>query len=142
MKFRSRSDNQVVRLASTTGHICLVGREFVEIPEHMEAEAYANGCVSEELYNAIKADLAAGNLVAGGGVRLPGNGGPQAERTSVIKQQIEAMLDSGEDGAFTAAGLPNLKVLSGKCGFQVGKDEMETVWGAIAAGKEQDGEGD
>ena len=86
--------------------------------------------------------MAAGNLVAGGGVRLPGNGGPQLERASIIKQQIEAMLDSGEDGAFTAAGLPNLKVLSGKCGFQVSKDEMELAWGEIAAGKEQEGEGD
>ena len=142
MKFRSRSDSQVIRLASTSGHICLVGREFVEIPEHMEAEAYANGCVSEELYNAIKADLAGGLLSGGGGARLPGSAEPQTTRVSTIKQQIEAMLDSGEDGAFTAAGLPNLKVLSGKCGFQVSKDEMELAWGEIAAEKEQDGEGD
>lgn len=50
MKFRSRSDSEVARLASTTGHIILVGQEFVEVPQHMESEAYANGCVSEELY--------------------------------------------------------------------------------------------
>ena len=42
-------------------------------------------------------------------------------------------VDGGEEGAFTAAGLPNLKVLSGKCGFQVAKDEMEAAWGEISA---------
>ena len=139
MKFRSRSDSEVARLASTTGHIILVGQEFVEVPQHMESEAYANGCVSEELYNSIKADMAKGALATGeggdakpaGGIKLPSDTG-QSDRPAVIRQAIQGMLDGGEDGAFTAAGLPNLKVLSGKCGFQVSKDEMESVWKVVS----------
>ena len=135
MKFRSRSDSEVARLASTTGHIILVGQEFVEVPQHMESEAYANGCVSEELYNSIKADIAKGALTGGAtpaGITLPAGAG-QDDRLTVIRQAIQGMLDGGEEGAFTAAGLPNLKVLSGKCGFQVAKDEMEAAWGEISA---------
>ena len=139
MKFRSRSDSEVARLASTTGHIILVGQEFVEVPQHMESEAYANGCVSEELYNSIKADMAKGALATGeggdakpaGGIKLPSDTG-QSDRPAVIRQAIQGMLDGGEDGAFTAAGLPNLKVLSGKCGFQVSKDELESVWKVVS----------
>ena len=134
MRFRSRSDNDVARLTSTSGHIVLVGQEFVEVPQHMEAEAYANGCVSEELYNSIKADMARGALAGGEGkgVQLP-SGVTDEARPEVIRRGILEMLDGKEEGAFTAAGLPNLKVLSGKCGFQVAKDEMESAWGEISA---------
>ena len=147
MKFRSRSDSEVARLASTTGHIILVGQEFVEVPQHMESEAYANGCVSEELYNSIKADMAKGaeqaakEMLAGAigsgeqqvsAIKLPSGEIINEDRSAVVRKAIQGMLDGGEDGAFTAAGLPNLKVLSGKCGFQVSKDEMESVWKVVS----------
>ena len=139
MRFRSRSNSEVARLASTSGHIILVGQEFVEVPQHMEADAYSNGCVSEEIYNSIKADMANGALATGeggdsnpaGGIKLPSDTG-QGDRPAVVRQAIQGMLDGGEEGAFTAAGLPNLKVLSGKCGFQVAKDEMEAAWKVVS----------
>ena len=148
MRFRSRSNSEVARLASTSGHIILVGQEFVEVPQHMEADAYANGCVSEEIYNSIKADMAKGaeqaamEMLAGAtgggaqqvsGIKLPSGDIVREDRPAVVRQAIQGMLDGGEEGAFTAAGLPNLKVLSGKCGFQVAKDEMESAWGEISA---------
>ena len=148
MRFRSRSNSEVARLASTSGHIILVGQEFVEVPQHMEADAYANGCVSEEIYNSIKADMAKGaeqaamEMLAGATgsgaqqvsvIKLPSGDIIREDRPSVIRQAIQGMLDGGEEGAFTAAGLPNLKVLSGKCGFQVAKDEMEAAWGEMSA---------
>lgn len=140
MRFRSRSNSEVARLASTSGHIILVGQELVEVPQHMEAEAYANGCVSEEIYNSIKADMAKGALATGeggdskpaDGIKLPSGDIIREDRPSVIRQAIQGMLDGGEEGAFTAAGLPNLKVLSGKCGFQVAKDEMEAAWKVVS----------
>ena len=148
MRFRSRSNNEVARLASTSGHIILVGEEFVEVPQHMEADAYANGCVSEEIYNSIKADMAksaeqaATEMLAGAigsgaqqvsAIKLPSGEIIHEDRSAVVRRAIQGMLDGGEEGAFTAAGLPNLKVLSGKCGFQVAKDEMEAAWGEISA---------
>ena len=147
MRFRSRSNNEASRLASTSGHIILVGQEFVEVPQHMEADAYSNGCVSEEIYNSIKADMAKGaeraamEMLAGatgGGaqqvsvIKLPSGDIIREDRPAVDRQAIQGMLDGGEDGAFTAAGLPNLKVLSGKCGFQVAKDEMGAAWKVVS----------
>lgn len=148
MKFRSRNNTDTIRLASTSGHICLIGQEFVDVPEHMEADAYANGCVSEELYNSIKADLAKGALAGDGGadakVILPGGATmpTTVDRSLAIRTQIDAMLSGNEDGSFTAAGLPNLKILSSKCGFQVSKEEMEPVWAQIVAEKDQAGKGE
>lgn len=130
MKFRSRSDEQVIRLASTSGHIVLVGKDFVEVPEHMESQAYAEGCVSEALYNSIRADM---EKDAAAQAALIGGGLTAEQKREAVKAAIVAMLDGKEEGSFTAAGLPNMKALAKQCGFQVTKDEMEAVWETIVA---------
>lgn len=130
MKFRSRKTGAVQRLASTSGHILLVGDEFVEVPEHMEAEAYANGCISEELYNSIKSDMEADATAQSA---LVGGELSAEQKAEAIKAAITAMLDSAEEGAFTAAGLPNLKVLSKATGFSVSKEDMEAAWAEVSS---------
>jgi hypothetical protein len=130
MRFISRNKEAVVRIASTSGHIVLIGNEFVDVPEHMEAEAYANGCVSEELYKSIRADI---EKDAGAKQALVGGGTPaEADRSPVIEQVMNDMLASTDEGYFTKAGLPNLKVLEKLCGFTVSRDEMETCWGKVS----------
>ena len=136
MKFRSRRDGEVIRIASTSGHICLVGSEFVEVPDHMEADAYAAGCVSEALYNSIKADM---EKDAAAKAALVGGGLTDEQKKIAIKRAIQEMLDGNEDGSFTTAGLPNMKVLVKKTGFPVSKEEMEAIWETIAV---QTGDGD
>ena len=133
MKFRSRRDGEVIRIASTSGHICLVGSEFVEVPDHMESDAYAAGCVSEALYNSIKADMekdAAAKTALTGGALTP------AQKHEAIKLAIQSMLDGNEDGNFTTAGLPNMKVLVKQTGFPLTKDEMEAAWNEIVAAQQ------
>ena len=133
MKFRSRRDGEVIRIASTSGHIVLVGDEFVEVPEHMEPDAYAAGCVSEALYNSIKADMekdAAAKIALVGGAMTP------EQKHAAIKVAIGAMLDGEDEGSFTAAGLPNMKVLAKTTGFAVTKEEMEAAWAEVSAEKE------
>ena len=133
MKFRSRRDGEVIRIASTSGHICLVGSEFVEVPEHMEPDAYAAGCVSEALYNSIKSDMekdAAAKTALTGGALTP------AQKHEAIKLAIQSMLDGNEDGNFTTAGLPNMKVLVKQTGFPLTKDEMEAAWNEIVAAQQ------
>ena len=133
MKFRSRRDGEVIRIASTSGHICLVGSEFVEVPDHMEPDAYAAGCVSEALYNSIKADMekdAAAKTALTGGALTP------AQKHEAIKLAIQSMLDGNEDGNFTTAGLPNMKVLVKQTGFPLTKDEMEAAWNEIVAAQQ------
>lgn len=130
MKFRSRSDNKTIRLASTSGDILLIGSEFVEVPLHMEAEAYASGCVSEELYNSIKSDM---EKDAAAKTALTGGSLTAEQKHEAIKLAIGAMLDSHENGNFTAAGIPNLKVLVRQTGFQVSKEEMDAAWAEVSA---------
>lgn len=130
MKFRSRSDEQVIRLASTSGHIVLVGKEFVEVPEHMESQAYAEGCVSEALYKSIRADI---EKDAAAQVALAGGALTAEQKHEAIKTAIVAMLDGKDEGSFTTAGLPNMKVLAKQCGFQLTKDEMEAAWAEVSA---------
>jgi hypothetical protein len=130
MRFISRN-KEIVRLASTSGHIILVGAEFVDVPEHMEREAYASGCVSEELYNSIKADMAkdaeAKSNLAGGGQK------DKIDPSPVVIETIRTMLNSTEEGYFTKAGLPNLKILEKLCGFTVSREDMESAWSVVSA---------
>lgn len=129
MKFRSRSDEQVIRLASTSGHIVLVGKDFVEVPEHMESQAYAEGCVSEALYKSIRADM---EKDAAAQIALAGGALTDEQKHEAIKAAIVAMLDGKDEGSFTTAGLPNMKVLAKQCGFQLTKDEMEAAWAEVS----------
>lgn len=136
MKFRSRSNTETIRLASTSGDILLIGSEFVEIPAHMEAEAYAKGCVSEEIYNSIRADIENDSADATAKTALVSGTLTEEQRVSAIKTAINAMLDSNEEGNFTAQGLPHLKKLSTLAGFTVAKEEMEAVWASVSISTE------
>lgn len=129
MKFRSRRDDEVIRIASTSGHICLVGNEFVEVPEHMEADAYSAGCVSEALYNSIRADM---EKDAKAQAALIGGGLTAEQKHEAIKVAIGSMLDSNDEGSFTKDGLPNMKVLAKQTGFALSKEEMEAAWAEVS----------
>ena len=139
MRFINRTKGEVTRIASTSGHIVLVGDEFVEVPEHMEADAFSKGCISEALYKSIRADMEADLKKSSAMVALVGGGSPEdADRSPVIIAKINEMMDSAEDGYFTKAGLPNLKILETLCGFRVSKEEMEAAWASVVAAKSTD----
>lgn len=140
MKFRSRNKD-TVRLASTVGDVVLIGEDMVEVPEHMEGDAYSKGCISEEMVNTIKDEM--DDKTNPPVVDPPVVGTPVdlsfAVETEVgaenakIKEEIDKMIDEPEDSFFTSQGFPNLSVLSGKCGFTVPKVRMTPVWEFIQA---------
>lgn len=124
MKFRSPTD-QPIRVALTTGHVAVVGSEWRELPTHMHREALAAGCESSD----------AVRQAPGKPTKEPaGQGNDEA---SVIRRQLQVMLErEGTEEAkddFTAAGMPNLNVLSGLCGFKVDKVTMGKVWAELKA---------
>ncbi len=45
--FRTLPGKDPVRLASTDGHIIIIGAEAREVPENLVAEARAAGCISD-----------------------------------------------------------------------------------------------
>ena len=144
MKFRSRNKD-VVRLASTMGHVCLIGQEWVEVPDHMEGDAYSKGCISEEMYDTIKETIdkeeEQETIPAGDGDTLDFSPATdEGVRNATIKEAIDKIIDEPEPSDFTARGLPNLAVLSERCKFPVPKVVMEPVWDYVQ--KERDAKED
>jgi hypothetical protein len=116
MQYKSMT-GKVERIASTSGHILMIGEDYVDVPEHMEGDARAAGCVSKDMFEKIK----------GGNVPPPEPMGHE-ERMEVIVDKIKEMAASNDPNDFTARGKPNLKVLAGKCGFRPDKEEFESAW--------------
>lgn len=140
MKFRSRN-KEIVRLASTIGHVCRIGEEWTEVPDHMEGDAYSKGCISEEMFETIKNTLEEENGITSEPVLL--ELGPETEdgaRNDIIKAEIDKMIDDPKPSDFTARGMPNLAVLSERCGFTVPKVHMEPVWDFIQVERDKEDE--
>ena len=158
MRFRSKNKKDI-RIASTTGHVILVGQEWVTVPEHMERDAYASGCISEEMYETMLNMNAPED--SDQGEELPHDpANPDKDRDATakvvdpapksahetmlesqaltVKAMINKMVDEPQVCDFTERGTPNLKVLSDKCEFTVSKAVMEPIWEEIQ--KERDNE--
>lgn len=112
MRFK-KIDPPEARVASTSGHVIMIGKEFVDIPEHLIPEAYGQGCISEEVYNSIKSES----------VGLS------------VEDAIANMINTPETGDFTSTGLPDLRRLRSLCNRSVTRDEMMVAWDKISAEK-------
>lgn len=123
MRYRS-PDDKVYRIASLSGHVVLVGQEFVDILPHMEADARAIGCISEEIWKKI---------AAGEKPPPPPPAEPDKEQLALVIEQIRKMLDSDDESYFTSRGMPNRKVLDSLCGFSVDKDMFAAAWLTVEA---------
>lgn len=134
-KYRCSISGGPVRITSTSGHIVLVGEDFVEVPEHMEPDALANGCISEDGYERlreeIKKELLKGNTPPPGPEALTGE-----QRMEKIISSMNEMLNSSNTNYFTAAGLPNKKELHSRCGFTTTEEEFTAAWAEVSKTKE------
>lgn len=54
--FKTRRNQDPVRLASTSGHVVIVGSEWTGVPDRLVPEALKNGLLSKELYDAAMAE--------------------------------------------------------------------------------------
>jgi len=119
-KFRSRQIGESVRIASTSGHICIIGDEFTEVPSHMVSDAYAAGAISEDMYLSIRADIEKEQKAAA-----------LIDRPAVVDAKLQEMLDSDDKGYFTTQGIPNRKILNKLCAFTVSNEEFELAWNKV-----------
>ena len=134
-KFKSPT-NTPVRIANTGGHVVLVGPGGRVIPDFMDKEALANGCLpvgKTTAGNVVGGDSGSGSM--GGGEETPLS---PKHRADAIAGNILKLLDGNNEEDFTSAGTPNLNILSKMCDFQVKKDEMLPIWEKI---KEEEGIG-
>lgn len=113
MKFRSTTGEDV-HISLTTGHTAVIGVEPAELEKKFHKEAIARGCLPE-------------------GVDEDEPEKPEGfNRVEAITKAMNAMLDGGDEGDFTAAGKPNLAKLSDRVGFNVPRVEADQIWEVVS----------
>lgn len=129
-KFKSLT-GEPVRLAFTSGHVFIVGEEFVPIPAGPGGDfwkaAFAGGCISEEaLTKAIERQKQGKpSAMLGTGEKKDLSKITAEERKSIAKEKIEQMYATKDLSHFTKDDLPTTEKLSELCGFTVKKDERD-----------------
>lgn len=118
LKFRAPDDKEEVHVSTTAGHAARVGKEWRELPAIMHKDAIAQGCITD-------------NMTAESIAAAPKNASPQFSAADEIKKGIVAMLEENEPESFTKDKVPNLKKLSAKVGFNVDREQMQSVWAAM-----------
>lgn len=139
MKFRC-PNNIPIRVASTTGHIAIVGPEFRELPAALHADALAKGCIcDQQIVQAVDPTADPYSNVAGANAVITGG-----ER-ALIKQALKSMLidrienphvpseDQPTDSRFTPDNLPQVDYVSQIAGISANKVDVLDVWQELQA---------
>ena len=116
MKFCAFGDEDI-HIALLNGHTAVVPPGGVELAPMFHREAIARGCLPETLE---------------GHVEVSGEKGFQ--RAKVIGENMEAMIKEALPKDFTATGNPDLRKLNALCGFQVSREEADTIWAEVSKG--------
>lgn len=109
MKFRSPTD-EPLHISLTSGHTAVVTVEGNELEPMFRREAIARGALTGE-------DVAP----------ILGDGAP-FDRKQVIADAINAMMDGDNEEDFNADGKPALRRLSARAGFQVEREEADSIF--------------
>ncbi len=116
MKFHSPT-GQPMQISLVSGHTIVITPEGNEVPAMFRREAIARGAVAE-----VEGD--AGSAPA-----------PKAQfdRGQIVADALNAMLDGGAEGDFTADGKPNLTKINARVGFKVAREEADAAWAKASA---------
>jgi hypothetical protein len=119
-KFRSASGTDV-RLALLSGHVTIVGNEWVDLQEVFWRDAYANGCVSNdmEVFKNIDQLQEAGVI-------------DKLQALTELKGKVRAAIDKcladGDPENFTANKGPKAAYLNAEVGAVVPANVREEMW--------------
>lgn len=124
-KFRSRND-ETVRLASTSGHILLIGSEWVKLatPEQ-QSMAYAAGCISEDMLVNKEVEKAVDTGLIDQ-LKIT------ADTKEKIREAIQVAIDNNKLDAFTVSGRPKIKYMREYIGGSVPNHLLDEVWNDMA----------
>jgi hypothetical protein len=113
MKFRAPTD-EPVHLALTTGHTCIITAEGIDIDPRFHRAAIAANCIPV-------------------GIEVPQEppSDQSLDRAKALADGIRQMLDSDDDGMFTANGRPNATKLASIVGFKPDREEVDAAWAVV-----------
>jgi len=130
-KFKSLT-GETVRLAFTTGHVFMVGDDFVDIPAGPNGDfwkkAFSAGCISEEALTRALDRQKSGkpSAMLGDNTEKPDLSNLTADQRRVIAKEKIALMYATKDLAhFTASDIPKADKLSELCGFTVSAFERD-----------------
>jgi len=116
-RFRTPPGQEPIRVALLTGHTTFIGHEWQELDERYHREALTLGAQTEASENRV--------------VQLPP--AIDASETDAIRSALVQMLNDTDPEHFNAAGLPNLKTVRERVGFNANRDTVNKVFAAIKA---------
>lgn len=121
-KFKSKTGKDV-RLASTSGHVVIVGEDFKEVPPMLEQKAMAAGLIPKSLYDEVKSDLKK---------ELSNDEPAEAKKRKILEalQRIAAETEQGKEETaggekLVHNGKPVLAAVSEYAGFTVKTADIE-----------------
>lgn len=120
IKFRSRN-GEPVRVILPSGPCAIVGNDWRSLPEKFHQEAYASGCVSDnmEVVKEVQSAAESGLLD-----RLQGDANLKAQ----VRSAIENAISENNLKAFTSNGNPVAKYINSTVGKTVPKHIRDAVW--------------
>ena len=120
-RFKSRTD-KVVRVASTSGHVRLIGKDWVEIAnEELQNMAYANGCISDDIIvnTDIQESIYSGALSESANV---------AELKEKVRTALRTAVEENNLDAFTKHGKPKVAYIRDAVDEKVPNHILDSVW--------------
>lgn len=119
-KFKSITGSRV-RIALLDGHVAWIEEEWTDLHPRFHSEAYAAGCVSEDMYRNSKlsdADARVANTMQN-----------VALQKKDVEDAIRKLVEDNELDAFDRKnGKPKSTVLSEMVGFRVTNPVRDEVW--------------
>lgn len=117
LRFLPPLGQELHHISRTDGHSIVIylidpsdDKEGTSVPLRFRKDAIADGC----------------RVV---GVDLGEDGGPpEGQKTTIIVEAIQAILDRKDEGELNGDGRPNLNALKKQAGFGVTREEFEAAW--------------
>lgn len=111
-KFKARPGQGKVRLASTTGNVCLVGEEWKDVPESLVTEALKKRLIPKDFYDDIRKEVEA-ELTGGGenpeGAKTEGPNPPDERQQAILKALARIAAEVKDGKTETENGVKLLK---------------------------------
>lgn len=120
MRFKSLT-NEPVRIALLSGHVTVVDVEFKELHARFHRDAYALGCVSE--------DMLKGQAAAAMPEKMAEHIVRKATKMQRLAEVIADWVDTNKlDNFSKSTGKPDARLLSDAVGENVSSAERDEVW--------------